>query len=181
MMDYAGAARVARDAPGTLLRNQDTINKLKTLPSQGGGAPQPILVYFSTLLESAKLNEIESIELARPVLQSGKINLIEDWIKQDKLSFTDALGDLIRQYNPQVALSVYMRSDAPEKVIQGLIETNQYDKIMPYCQKTNYSPDFVKVLRNIVPINPEAAIGLAKMITNREGGNIPKASIDSVV
>jgi clathrin heavy chain len=68
MMDYAGAARVARDAPGTLLRNQDTINKLKTLPSQGGGAPQPILVYFSTLLESAKLNDIESIELARPVL-----------------------------------------------------------------------------------------------------------------
>mmetsp|Transcript_8952 Transcript_8952/g.8308 ORF Transcript_8952/g.8308 Transcript_8952/m.8308 type:complete len:108 (+) Transcript_8952:1033-1356(+) len=107
--------------------------------------------------------------------------MIEDWIKQDKLSFTDQLGDLIRQYNPQMALSVYMRSDAPEKVIQGLIETNQYDKIMPYCQKSNYSPDFAKILRNIVPVNPEAAVGLAKMITNREGGNVPKVSIDSVV
>jgi clathrin heavy chain len=52
---------------------------------------------------------------------------------------------------------------------------------MPYCQQTNYSPDFVKILKNIVPLNPEAAVGLAKMITNREGGNIPKASIDSVV
>jgi clathrin heavy chain len=31
--DYAGAARVARDAPGTLLRNQETINKFKTLQS----------------------------------------------------------------------------------------------------------------------------------------------------
>ena len=29
--DYAGSAKVARDAPGTLLRNQDTINKFKTL------------------------------------------------------------------------------------------------------------------------------------------------------
>lgn len=29
--------------------------------------------------------------------------------------------------------------------------------------------------------NPEAAVGLAKMITNREGGNVPKVSIDSVV
>lgn len=29
--DYAGAAKVARDAPGTLLRNQDTINKFKSL------------------------------------------------------------------------------------------------------------------------------------------------------
>lgn len=31
--DYAGAARAARDAPGTLLRNQDTINKFKSLPA----------------------------------------------------------------------------------------------------------------------------------------------------
>ena len=28
-----------------------------------------ILVYFSTLLETTKLNEIESLELAKPVLQ----------------------------------------------------------------------------------------------------------------
>jgi clathrin heavy chain len=77
-----------------------------------------------------------------------------------------------------------MRSDAPDshdKVLQGLIQTGQYDKIIPYCQKTNYSPDFTKLLRAMVPLNPEAAVGLAKMITNRDGGNIPKASIDSVV
>jgi hypothetical protein len=30
--DYQGAAVVARDAPGTLLRNQETINKFKNLP-----------------------------------------------------------------------------------------------------------------------------------------------------
>lgn len=71
--------------------------------------------------------------------------------------------------------------DTPERVIQGLLATNQFDKIMPYCQKVGYSPDFIKILRNIVPVNPEAAVGLAKMITNRDGGNIPKASIDSVV
>jgi clathrin heavy chain len=52
---------------------------------------------------------------------------------------------------------------------------------MPYVTSQNYSPDFVKILRNIVQMNPEAAVGLAKMITNREGGNVPKVSIDSVV
>ena len=74
-----------------------------------------------------------------------------------------------------------MRTDAPDshdKVIQGLIQTNQLDKIMPYIQRTNYAPDFIKILRNIVPLNPEAAVSLAKMITNREGGNQPKASTD---
>jgi clathrin heavy chain len=46
--DYAGAAAIARDAPGTLLRNQETINKFKNLPSTGG--PAPILIYFNALL-----------------------------------------------------------------------------------------------------------------------------------
>lgn len=77
-----------------------------------------------------------------------------------------------------------MRSDSadtPERVIQGLIETNQFDKVVPYCQKVNYSPDFIRILRNIVPVNSEAAVNLAKMITNRDNGNAPKASIDQVV
>ena len=46
--DYAGAATVARDAPGTLLRNQETINKFKNLPQTGGSAP--LLIYFNSLL-----------------------------------------------------------------------------------------------------------------------------------
>lgn len=79
--DYAGAARVAKDAPGTLLRNQETINKFKSLPPAPGAQQQPIMLYFSTLLDGgATLNEIESIELAGPVMQAGKSQLIEQWI-----------------------------------------------------------------------------------------------------
>lgn len=72
-------------------------------------------------------------------------------------------------------------AEGSDKVIQGLIQTGQFDKIMPYCQQTNYSPDWAKILRIMVPVNPEAAVGLAKMLTNRDGSNIPKVSIDSVV
>ena len=96
--DYAGAAGVAKDAPGVLLRNQETINKFKNLPSTGG--PAPILIYFNALLQSTKLNAIESVELARPVIAQNKLNLIENWIKEGKLTMTDELGDLIRQVNP---------------------------------------------------------------------------------
>lgn len=74
--DYAGAARVARGAPGTLLRNAETIQKFKSLPVTGQGPPPP-LIYFSTLLETTQLNEIESLELCRPVLAQGKINMVE--------------------------------------------------------------------------------------------------------
>ena len=65
-------------------------------------------------------------------------------------------------------------------MIQGLIETNQLAKIMPYCQQTGHAPDFVKILRQIMPVNPQAAVGLARMVTNRDQGP-PKAQIDQVV
>jgi len=91
--DYAGAANIAKDAPGTLLRNQETINKFKSLPSTGG--PPPILIYFNALLQNTKLNAIESVELARPVIQQNKLNLIENWIKESKLTMSAELGDII--------------------------------------------------------------------------------------
>jgi clathrin heavy chain len=53
--DYANAAKLASSAPGTLLRNTDTINRFKTLQALPG-QPQPILIYFQTLLEKGKLN-----------------------------------------------------------------------------------------------------------------------------
>ena len=112
MGDYAGAAKVAKDAPGTLLRNQDTINKLKGLPSTGG--PQPIIVYFSTLLETTQLNEIESVELAKPVLQQQRFPVFEQWLNANKLTLTTQLGDLVNQYNPQLALKIYAQCNAPD-------------------------------------------------------------------
>ena len=40
-----------------------------------------------------------------------------------------------------------------------------------------FSGNFTKILRQIMPINPQAAVGLAKMVTNRDQGP-PKANID---
>ena len=91
---------------------------------------------YNTLLQAAnaKLNAIESVELARPVIAQNKLPLLEGWIKQNKLTMTSELGDLIRAANPQLALNVYQQSGSPDKVIQGLIEAGQLDKIGPYCQ-----------------------------------------------
>jgi clathrin heavy chain len=131
--DYQGAARAAAQAPN--LRTPETIAKFKSLPAPPQGGPQPVLIYFSTLLESVKLNEAESLELCKPVLAQGKISLVEGWINQDKLTISDELGDEIRKQNPQLAMIVFNKSGSPDKVIQGLVEANQFDKIVPYCQQ----------------------------------------------
>ena len=61
---------MAAESPRGLLRTPQTIQMFQSVPAQPG-QPQPVFQYFSVLLEKGKLNHMESIELAKPVLQQG--------------------------------------------------------------------------------------------------------------
>ncbi|CAF0984698.1 unnamed protein product [Adineta steineri] len=97
--------------------------------------PSPLLQYFSILLESSKLNKEESIELCKPIVMQGKKQLLEKWLKEDKLECSEQLGDLVKSVDPTLALSVYLRANVPTKVIQCFAETGQYQKIVLYAKK----------------------------------------------
>jgi hypothetical protein len=64
------------------------------------------------------------LELSRPVLQQGKKQLMEKWLKEDKLECSEELGDLVKQIDPTLALSVYLRANVPNKV--SLISNPSY-------------------------------------------------------
>lgn len=59
--------------------------------------------------------QVESIELARPVLKAntpaGRKH-IEDWIKEEKLECSEDLGDLLRTHDLKLACSVRCLLDA---------------------------------------------------------------------
>lgn len=61
------------------------IESFKQAPAPPGGL-SPILQYFGILLEKGELNHFESLELARPVLQQGRKQLLEKWLKENKVS-----------------------------------------------------------------------------------------------
>ena len=82
--DYSGAAKIAAGSPRGFLRTAATIDMFKGVPVQPGQL-SPILQYFGTLLERGKLNKYESLELARPVLVQGRKQLLEKWLKEDKV------------------------------------------------------------------------------------------------
>lgn len=84
--DVAGAARVAAESPRGLLRTPATISQFQQVPAVPG-QPAPVFQYFSILLEKGKLNHLESVELAKPVLQQGRPQLLEKWIAEDKVLF----------------------------------------------------------------------------------------------
>ena len=75
---------------------------------------------------------------------------------------------MIKMVDAQLALSVYLRATANQKVIQSFVETQQFDKIMVYCQKVSYTADWGFLLTNIVRVNPAGALEFAQKLASAE-------------
>ncbi|GAB6030090.1 hypothetical protein CHUAL_005769 [Chamberlinius hualienensis] len=174
---YAEAAKVAANAPKGILRTPQTIQRFQTVPSQQG-TTSPLLQYFGILLDQGQLNKFESLELCRPVLQQGRKQLLEKWLKEDKLECSEELGDLVKQADLTLALSVYLRANVPNKVIQCFAETSQFQKIVLYAKKVGYTPDYIYLLRNVMRINPDQGLHFAQMLIQDEE---PLADINQIV
>lgn len=174
---YAQAAKVAAESPQGSLRTQKTIQLFQQLPAQSGQA-SPLLQYFGVLLEKGKLNKLESLELARPVLQQGRIQLIEKWLQEDKLTCSEELGDLVKPHDLKLGLSIYYRGAVHPKVIMGFAESGQYDKIVAYAQKVGYQPDWKILLNQLIQTNPDAAASFASNLLSQQKGAV---DINSVV
>jgi len=176
--NYAEAAKVAANSPRGILRTPQTIERFKQLPVPQGQL-SPILQYFGILLEKGELNKYESLELARPVLLQGRKQLLEKWLKEDKLECSEELGDIVKGHDLTLALSVYLRANIPMKVITCFAETGQYNKIILYAKKVGYQPDYPYLLQNIMRMDPEKGAQFAAMLANEEGG--PLIDVEAVV
>ncbi|XP_033627674.1 clathrin heavy chain 1 [Asterias rubens] len=175
--NFPESAKVAANAPKGILRTPQTIQRFQQVPTQPG-TTSPLLQYFGILLDQGMLNKYESLELCRPVLQQGRKQLLEKWLKEDKLECSEELGDLVKAHDPTVALSVYLRANVPNKVIQCFAETGQFSKIVLYAKKVGYTPDYVFLLRSVMRINPEQGSGFAQMLVQDEE---PLADINQIV
>lgn len=174
---YAEAAKVAANAPKGILRTPQTIQQFQQVPTPAGQT-SPLLQYFGILLDQGQLNKYESLELCRPVLQQGRKQLLEKWLKEEKLECSEELGDLVKQADPTLALSVYLRANVPNKVIQCFAETGQFQKIVLYAKKIGYTPDYMFLLRNVMRVNPDQGVGFAQMLVQDEE---PLADINQIV
>lgn len=174
---YSEAAKVAANAPKGILRTPQTIQRFQQVPTQQGQT-SPLLQYFGILLDQGQLNKFESLELCRPVLQQGRKQLLEKWLKDDKLECSEELGDLVKQVDPTLALSVYLRANVPNKVIQCFAETGQFQKIVLYAKKVGYTPDYITLLRQVMRINPEQGTLFSQMLVQDDE---PLADINQIV
>ncbi|CAO3564591.1 unnamed protein product [Mortierella alpina] len=176
--DFGEAAKVAATSPQGILRTPQTIERFKQVPVAAGQL-SPILQYFGILLEKGELNKYESLELAKPVLVQGRKQLLEKWLKEDKLECSEELGDIVKQHDLNLALSVYLRANVPNKVIACFAETKQYPKIILYANKVGYTPDYAVLLQHIMRMDPDNGTEFATLLANNEGG--PLVDLEKVV
>ena len=86
---------------------------------------------------------------------------------------SEELGDLVRQYDVTLALSVYYIANARDKVIQCLAESGQYDRIILYAQKVRpegYVPDWMYILNGLMQTNPPGAASFATKLLSSDVG-----------
>ncbi|OMJ15847.1 Clathrin heavy chain 1 [Smittium culicis] len=158
--NYMEAAAFAARSPNGILRTSDTIARLKHLPSVPGQL-SPILNYFATILETGELNKYEAIELTRPVLAMNRKQLLENWLKENKLECSEELGDIVYEHDVTLALSIYLRATAHSKAVQCFAQLGQFDKIALYSQKTGFTPNWVELLNQAASLDSDKARDLA--------------------
>ena len=128
-----------------MLRTPATIVRFQKIPVEHN-SPQPIFQYLSTLLKTERLNERESIELEKTILQHCRPQLMEKWLKDDKFQCCEKLGDLIMPSDAGMPLTVYLRSEYHSKTINDFVQYRKYDKIVPYASSVGLKIDYSLML-----------------------------------
>jgi len=180
--DVQNAVKVAATSPQGILRTQETIQKLRRISIQPG-QKNPLSVYFQTIIETGKLNTFESVELAQIVLQKPQgVNYIEKLMNEDKIEGSETLGDIIQPYNPDLALKIYLKGQAHDKIIDNLLRVGDFERVLAYCDKVNYDPDYLYLFRKLVQINRDAAVKFAARVYETKPGFIdPNTIVDIFV
>jgi len=168
---YQQAAVLAAQSPQGILRNLDTLHRFQQLPHVPPNPP-PLLQYFHAVMDKTKLNKLESVELGKIVVSQGKHQLLDKWIKDDKIECSEELGNLVAGVDASLSLSIYLRAEASEKVVQAFVHMRQYDKILKYAQHVKYTPDYYFLLQNIVALDPAGALTFAQQLATNEGGTL---------
>ena len=162
------AAEAAATSPQGVLRTRETLERFKALPAQAG-QPSPLLQYFGVLLQKGKLNQLESVELAKLVLAQNKKQLLLNWMGEEKLEPSEELGDLLKSVGDlELALQVYMKGQCTSKVVAVFAERGQFEELVKFSSAAGFAPDYLHIMQTLLMSNAAAAVKLAQMLATQD-------------
>ncbi|KAL0205276.1 hypothetical protein P9112_000583 [Eukaryota sp. TZLM1-RC] len=151
----------------TTSRTSETLELFKNYPSSPGKPPL-LLLYFHHLIENnTRLNQVESFELIKILVKQSKLQILEKYLREEKVTPTEELGDFLYHHDSKLGLAFYLKAQAHEKVVKTFISLELFDKIFQYSQRTGFLPDYPSLIIPLIKNDPDKALNLAKTSSNQ--------------
>ncbi|XP_069350819.1 clathrin heavy chain linker domain-containing protein 1 isoform X1 [Eulemur rufifrons] len=149
LREYEKAAYFAANSPRRILRNVGTMNKLKAV-GKIRGKPLPLLLFFEALFSTSHAfrHPVEAdltLEGIKCGLSEKRLDLVINWLTQERLTFSEEAGDVICDYGEQdtfnrakclaLAQIIYSECGLHKKALLCLCKQGQIHGAMEYIQQ----------------------------------------------
>ncbi|GAB5569621.1 clathrin heavy chain linker domain-containing protein 1 isoform X1 [Prionailurus iriomotensis] len=147
--EYEKAACFAAHSPRRILQNIGTVNKFKAV-GKIRGKPFPLLLFFEAIFSTSHAcrRPIDA-ELTLEGIQCGlsekRLDLVINWVTQERLTFSEEAGDVIYDYGEQdtynkakclaLAQMIYTECGLHKKALLCLCKQGQIHGAMEYIQQ----------------------------------------------
>ncbi|XP_073905844.1 clathrin heavy chain linker domain-containing protein 1 isoform X3 [Castor canadensis] len=189
--EYEKAASFAANSPRKILQNIGTMNKFKAA-GKIRGKPLPLLSFFEAIFSTSHafrcpINADLTLEGIKCGLSEKRLDLVINWVTQEKLTFSDKAGDVICAYGEQdtynkakclaLAQIIYSECDQHKKAFLCLCKQGQIQGAMEYIQQfKDFTSDDLMQLITACP-----QIELIQSLTQERNGKPPYLSFGLTV
>ncbi|KAM8941946.1 clathrin heavy chain linker domain-containing protein 1 isoform 1-T1 [Lycaon pictus] len=147
--EYEKAACFAARSPRRILQNIGTVNKFKAV-GKIRGKPFPLLLFFEAIFSTSHacrrpIDAELTLEGIKCGLSEKRLDLVINWVTQERLTFSEEVGDVICDYGEQdtynkakclaLAQMIYSECGLHKKALLCLCKQGQIHGAMEYIQQ----------------------------------------------
>nr|XP_058934931.1 clathrin heavy chain linker domain-containing protein 1 isoform X3 [Kogia breviceps] len=162
---YEKAVYFAANSPRRILQNIGTVSKLKAV-GKIRGKPFPLLLFFEAIFSiSHAFRHPVDAELTLEGIKCGlsekRLDLVINWVTQERLTFSEEAGDVIFDYGEQdtynkakclaLAQIIYSECGLHKKALLCLCKQGQIQGAMEYIQYKDFTSDDLMQLIKLCP------------------------------
>ncbi|XP_066123247.1 clathrin heavy chain linker domain-containing protein 1 [Saccopteryx bilineata] len=189
--EYEKAACLAASSPKRILQNIGTVNKFKAV-GKIRGKPFPLLLFFEAIFSTSHAHRRPidaelTLEGIKCGLSEKRLNLVINWVTQERLTFSEEAGDVICEYGEQnthnkskclaLAQIIYNECNLHSKAVLCMCKQGQIHEAMEYIhQIKDLTSDDLMQLIKLCP-NHE----LVQCLTKEWNGKTPLLSFGLAV
>ncbi|XP_019517625.1 PREDICTED: clathrin heavy chain linker domain-containing protein 1 isoform X3 [Hipposideros armiger] len=189
--DYEKAACFAAKSPRRIFHSIGTVDKFKAI-GKIKGKPFPLLLFFEAIFSTSHahrrpINAEVTLEGIKCALSEKRLDLVINWVTQERLTFSEEAGDVICDYGEHhtyykakclaLAQTIYSECGLHNKALLCLCQQGQIHGAMNYIQQLkNFTADDLMQLIKLCPHTE-----LIQCLTRERNGKPPFLSFGLVI